>query len=108
MTVDLLQKELIRVTAQSVASKAPCAVMRAAAEPKAEFDQEKLKSRPTVKASARHVTHAAIRAQQAAEQKQAQKEREPAQKEVQKKAGDAALLARIKWEMRNRTFIGTS
>jgi hypothetical protein len=62
MTAGLMQKELVRVTAQIVISKARWAMKRAETEAKAEFEQEMLRFRQAVKASACYVTHAAIRA----------------------------------------------
>jgi hypothetical protein len=98
MTVDLMQKELIRVTAQFAASKARCAMMRTTAEANAELDQEKPKSRQAIKTDSRYVTLATTRAQWAAEQ---------GDEQAQKRADDAALYA-IRKEMRERVFSGAS
>jgi hypothetical protein len=115
MTVDLMakevlqkEKELVLMKADLDASNAHCTIMtRSATEAKEDLQQQKRKSRRSVKTSARYVTHPGIRAQWAADQEERAKQaRETARKEAQKATEEAARNAQIQEDIRMRVFSG--
>lgn len=108
MTVNLMEKELLQAKAEAAASNAHCTIMaRAATDAKAELEQQKRKTRRSVKTSARYVTHPTIRARWAADQEErAQRAREAAQKEAQRSVDDAARNAQIHDDIQTKIFTG--
>ena len=106
--MNLMEKELVEAKAHLDASNAHCTIMRrAATEAREDLQQQKRKSRRSVKTSARYVTHPGIRAQWAADQEERAKQaRETARKEAQKATEEAARNAQIQEDIRMRVFSG--
>ena len=104
----MMEKELLQAKAEAAASNAHCTIMaRAATDAKAELEQQKRKTRRSVKTSARYVTHPTIRARWAADQEErAQRAREAAQKEAQRSVDDAARNAQIHDDIQTKIFTG--
>ena len=108
MELSLMKRDALKSKAEAKANNARCTIMtRAALASKAELENQKRKTRRSVKTNARLISHTMLIGKHEAERKsKALRAREAAEAEAHKAAEEALREARIQEEIKTRTFTG--